>query len=151
MPLDTRRKIRIAVGLAIVVIGLLVAQFSRQGADAPPVAEPPRQAEQAKNPPTTIADVTIRGESGRVVFEGEVDLAETLARIEAGRKLRFKNDGSVFQNRERRLPRQREGYYREWVHPTPGLSGPGPQRVVTGEKDEAYYTPDHYRTFERVR
>jgi guanyl-specific ribonuclease Sa len=61
-----------------------------------------------------------------------------------------RNDGAEFQNRERRLPKRPAGYYREWVHPTPGLGGPGPQRIVTGGEGEIYYTPDHYRTFERL-
>lgn len=100
---------------------------------------------------TTVEDVTIRDLSNRVVFEGDVDLRETLERIDAGRKLKFRNDGTVFQNRERRLPARPSGYYREWVHPTPGLSGPGPQRVITGDGGEAFYTPDHYKTFEKIR
>ena len=67
-----------------------------------------------------------------------------------GERLRFPNDGATFQNRERRLPKQPAGYYKEYVHPTPGLSGPGPQRIVMGQQGETYYTPDHYRTFQRV-
>jgi guanyl-specific ribonuclease Sa len=56
----------------------------------------------------------------------------------------------VFQNREKRLPQKPAGYYREWVHPTPGLRGPGPQRIVTGKEGEIYYSPDHYETFRRL-
>jgi guanyl-specific ribonuclease Sa len=99
---------------------------------------------------TRIANQTIRNEEGKVVFRGEVDVGPTLDRIERGEKLRFPNDGTAFQNRERRLPRQPAGYYKEHVHPTPGLRGPGPQRIVTGENGEIYYTPDHYRTFQRL-
>lgn len=40
-----------------------------------------------------------------------------------------------------------EGYYREWVHPTRGVQGSGPQRVVTGQGGETYYSSDHYRAF----
>ena len=61
------------------------------------------------------------------------------------------HDGIVFENREGRLPKRPRGYYREYVHPTPDLSGPGPQRVVVGESHEVYYTPDHYRSFRRIR
>jgi ribonuclease T1 len=101
---------------------------------------------------TTVENVTICDLSDRVVFQGDVDLSDTLARIDAGRRLKnFRNDGTVFQNRERRLPTKPSGYYREWVHPTPGFFGPGPQRIVTGEGGEAFYTPDHYRTFEKIR
>jgi len=31
------------------------------------------------------------------------------------------------------LPRQAKGYYREYVHPTSGVKGPGAQRVVVGQ------------------
>lgn len=99
---------------------------------------------------TTVRDQTIRDQAGEIAFRGDVELSATLARIERRERLRFSNDGSVFQNRERRLPRRESGYYHEYVHPTPGLSGPGPQRIVTGAKGEIYYTPDHYRTFQRL-
>lgn len=58
--------------------------------------------------------------------------------------------GSVFGNKEGLLPPQQGGYYREYVHPTPGVNGPGPQRIVTGQGGEIFYTPDHHVTFIRV-
>jgi filamentous hemagglutinin len=99
---------------------------------------------------TTIPRQTIRNEDGRVAFRGDVDVSQTLDRIERGERLDFPNDGTTFQNRERRLPRKPAGYYKEYVHSTPTLSGPGPQRIVVGRGGETYYTPDHYRTFERL-
>ncbi len=99
---------------------------------------------------TQIKNAKIRDLDGDVVFQGTVDLRDTLDRIERGQRGSHGNDGSVFQNRERRLPTKRSGYYREWVHPTPKLRGPGPQRIVTGDEGEIYYTPDHYKTFERL-
>lgn len=99
---------------------------------------------------TQIPNAVIRNQDGRVIFRGTVDLRETLDRIERGERNSHPNDGSVFQNRERRLPRKASGYYHEWVHPTPNQRGPGPQRIVTGEDGELYYTPDHYETFERL-
>ena len=100
----------------------------------------------------TIKNVTIHGRDGGVIWTGTVDLSPTVARIEAGERLeQFRNDAAVFQNRENRLPSKPRGYYHEFVHPTPGLDGPGPQRVVTGRDGEIYYTSDHYETFKRVR
>jgi filamentous hemagglutinin len=99
---------------------------------------------------TIVKSQTIRGLDGDVAYRGDVDVTATLARIKAGKLLRFGNDGATFQNRERRLPRKPAGYYKEYVHPTPGLSGPGPQRIVVGEHGETYYTPDHYETFRRL-
>jgi filamentous hemagglutinin len=50
-------------------------------------------------------------------------------------------------NREGLLPQQAAGYYQEFVHPTPGISGPGPQRIIVGQAGELFYTPDHYDSF----
>ena len=62
-------------------------------------------------------------------------------------------DGSVFHNRERLLPQQASGYYREYTVPTPGVRNRGARRLVTGGKPptELFYTDDHYRSFTRVR
>ena len=83
-------------------------------------------------------------------FAGTVDLKSTLDRISAGKKFPYRNDGSVFNNKEELLPQQMTGYYREYVHPTIGVNGPGPQRIVIGQGGEIFYTPDHYGTFIRV-
>jgi hypothetical protein len=97
-----------------------------------------------------IEGLALRDADGRTIYRGRIDLAPTLERIAAGKRLRFPNDGATFQNRERRLPGRPAGHYREWVVPTPGESGPGPQRLVTGEDGEVWYTSDHYRTFRRI-
>jgi filamentous hemagglutinin len=98
-----------------------------------------------------MRNMRIRDETGRVVYSGDVDLRPTLDRIERGKRLRFPNDGAVFENRERRLPTKSPGYYHEYVLPTPGDDGPGAQRIVAGDNGEVYYTPDHYRAFRRLR
>ena len=84
---------------------------------------------------------------GRAVYRGEMDLSETLARIARGEKFPHRNDGGTFGNREGRLPRQSRGYYREFVHPTKGIGGPGPQRLVIGKGGDVWYTADHYDSF----
>lgn len=101
---------------------------------------------------TVIKHVTLKDQSGRVIFRGDVDLQPTLDRIAAGTLLdRFPNDGSVFRNREKRLPKRSSGYYREYVVPIEGQSGPGPQRLVVGNRGDVYYTHDHYQSFRKVR
>ncbi|QBX42044.1 hypothetical protein E4T63_16210 [Pseudomonas fluorescens] len=45
------------------------------------------------------------------------------------------------------LPQKPAGYYTEYVHPTAGIAGLGPQRIVVGKGGEMYYTADHYKTF----
>jgi ribonuclease T1 len=125
---------------------------SKPKGDGKPSAPARAPPEPAKAEKFVIQGVTIKDLDGNVAFKGDIDLTETLKRIDAGERIeRFRNDGISFQNREGRLPKKPAGYYREWVHPTPKLPGPGPQRVVTGENGEAYYTADHYKSFKKIR
>ena len=76
----------------------------------------------------------------------------TLRLIDAGGPFPYRRDGIVFQNRERRLPEQPRGYYREYTVPTPGSPDRGARRIVAGDKPPVvfYYTADHYKTFRRI-
>jgi ribonuclease T1 len=76
---------------------------------------------------------------------------DTLALIRRGGPFPHRNDGGVFQNRERRLPQQPSGYYREYTVPTPGARDRGARRLIASSSGEIYYTDDHYRSFKRVR
>ncbi|MFM7582932.1 MAG: ribonuclease domain-containing protein [Caldilinea sp.] len=75
---------------------------------------------------------------------------ETLARIENEGPFPFRQDGTTFQNRERLLPRQPTGYYREYTVVTPGASNRGARRIVGGAQGERYYTDNHYDSFARI-
>lgn len=124
-------------------------------ASAEPAALNP---EVTKKPVRRFLDgVTIvDNRTDRVVQRGRIELGPTLDRIARGEHFPHRNDGAVFQNRplpgknSPELPRRPQGYYHEYVHPTPGISGPGPQRIVIGQDGETYYTPDHYETFIRL-
>jgi ribonuclease T1 len=77
---------------------------------------------------------------------------QVLRQIENGESFRHSKDGSVFGNRERVLPRQTRGYYREYTVPTPGVKHRGARRIVCGGEivrrpDACYYTEDHYTSF----
>ena len=98
-----------------------------------------------------VHDVVVREEDGRFAWRGDVDLAPTLQRIEAGRRDGHRNDGGVFGNREGLLPEHPAGYYHEYVIRTPGISHAGPQRLIIGAGGELYYTSDHYASFRRIR
>ena len=78
---------------------------------------------------------------------------QTLARIEAGGPYPYpRNDDQVFGNRERLLPDEPSGYYREYTVPTPGEDDRGARRIVTGDDDrQLFWTADHYATFARIR
>lgn len=73
--------------------------------------------------------------------------AATVALIRAGGPFPFRQDGAVFQNRERLLPDRAAGYYREYTVPTPGSADRGARRIVAGASGEIYWTADHYDSF----
>ena len=80
-----------------------------------------------------------------------VEAHAVLDRIASGAAHPYRQDGSVFQNRERRLPERPRGHYREYTVATPGLGHRGPRRIVTGgdPPSDYWYTDDHYRSFRR--
>ncbi|WP_310563991.1 ribonuclease domain-containing protein [Hydrogenophaga sp.] len=80
---------------------------------------------------------------------------EVMEQIRQGGPYRYEKDGTVFGNRERVLPAQKRGYYREYTVPTPGLSHRGARRIVCGGQkprvpDACYYTEDHYSSFRLI-
>ena len=78
--------------------------------------------------------------------------------ILAGGPFPYSKDGTVFGNRERLLPRQARGHYREYTVKTPGASNRGARRIVCGAKppsppstpEACFYTDDHYTSFKRI-
>lgn len=78
----------------------------------------------------------------------------TLGLIASDGPFPYRKDGSVFGNRERLLPRQPQGTYREYTVPTPGEDDRGARRIVCADREpptaECYYTADHYSSFRRI-
>lgn len=78
----------------------------------------------------------------------------TYEAIRNGGPFRFEKDGSVFGNRERLLPREARGHYREYTVATPGVRHRGARRIVCGGESArpmaCWYTADHYATFKRI-
>lgn len=74
--------------------------------------------------------------------------ADTWKLIKAGGPFPYpRNDGVVFDNREKALPRKASGYYHEYTVKTPGSPDRGARRLITGQSQELYYTGDHYASF----
>jgi len=67
----------------------------------------------------------------------------------------YEKDGTVFGNRERLLPLQPRGHYREYTVKTPGERDRGARRIVCGgaqpvRPDACYYSADHYASFRLI-
>ena len=103
---------------------------------------------QAKAPPPVVTQNTIS------LTELPNPGAEVYRRIHQGGPFVSEKDGSVFGNRERLLPAQKRGFYREYTVPTPGLTHRGARRIVCGgaprTPEVCYFTADHYDSFRRI-
>ncbi len=79
---------------------------------------------------------------------------DTLALIRSGGPFPHDRDGITFQNRERILPRQARGHYKEYTVRTPGVKHRGARRIVCGgdqrAANECFYTADHYKSFQCI-
>lgn len=80
---------------------------------------------------------------------------QTYRLIHQGGPFPYEKDGSVFGNRERLLPRQARGHYREYTVKTPGARDRGARRIVCGGEvpkspEACYYTEDHYASFRMI-
>lgn len=81
---------------------------------------------------------------------------DTHALILNGGPFKYSKDATTFGNREKILPRQPRGYYREYTVRTPGSRDRGARRIVCGAQktptvpDNCYYTDDHYSSFKRI-
>jgi ribonuclease T1 len=103
---------------------------------------------QAKGPVSGDTLVTIS------VAELPRQGAETYELIRRGGPFTHEKDGIVFANRERLLPTQTRGYYREYTVTTPGSRNRGTRRIVCGGQartpDTCFYTSDHYASFRKI-
>ncbi len=151
--------------LAVLVIAAAVAYFLTQqrGAPAPigdaqherlpPAPSPPIASAPAPAAPTTPPPGVKRGLDLEGI--GDADereaIAEVARAIDRGGPFAYRKDGTVFENRERRLTARPRGHWREYTVPTPGEDDRGARRLVAGEDGELFYSRDHYRTFRRVR
>ncbi len=75
---------------------------------------------------------------------------QTIQLIERGGRFPYRQDGTVFGNRERRLPIAPYRTYHEYTVPTPGSPTRGARRIITAPQRVYYYTGDHYRSFQQV-
>ena len=115
---------------------LLAAAISGPLAQARTQADRPRESS-----PRAVIRVAELPREGRATYE----------LIRQGGPFPSGKDGVVFGNRERLLPPERRGFYREYTVPTPGSRDRGARRIVCGGPKLApqacYYSADHYASF----
>jgi ribonuclease T1 len=155
------RRTRAVAG--VIVLAVLLLAFGRARSDLLGASPAP-----TRRPSPPIAGRTVAGqpkasptrpardpESGLPFVELgglPADARLTVQRIDSGGPFPYPKDGVVFGNRERLLPAQATGYYREYTVLTPGSDDRGARRIVTGDRNrQLFYTGDHYVTFARIR
>jgi ribonuclease T1 len=84
-----------------------------------------------------------------------VEARKTEQMVRHGGPFPYSKDGVVFGNRERRLPAQARGFYREYTVKTVGARDRGARRIVCGGREPTapeacFYTDDHYTSFRRI-
>lgn len=125
LPPRRLRKLGLALVLAVGLAGVVVAHRTGHGVDEVSLANLPVQARQTEE------------------------------LIRSGGPFPHAKDGTVFGNRERLLPQESRGYYREYTVDTPGSRSRGARRIVCGGRqvtapEACYYTADHYASFKRI-
>lgn len=176
MPLRSRSRKKSGAGKPALIVVILLAVllgawfWQKQRSEAPPAAAEPSavsapsdagiRSEPLPLPPPGSAGPAAppMGASAHSAPAADAlpaflppQARETLRLIAQGGPFPYRQDGGTFGNREGRLPRQPNGYYREYTVDTPGLGHRGARRIVTGGQPprEYYYTEDHYESFRR--
>jgi len=112
------------------------------------IAGPTAQARTQADRPAQSISATIR------VVELPRQGRETYELIRQGGPFPYDKDGVVFGNRERLLPQQKRGYWREYTVTTPGSRDRGARRIVCGGPARVphacFYTADHYASFQKI-
>ena len=131
--------------VALLVLGLWLGAQQR--------APSPLESPAGTSAPERSLPTAAGGDSPSVPAFLPAEAHEVLQRIALGGPFEHRQDGGVFQNRERQLPPQPRGYYREYTVETPGSRDRGARRIITGGAPprEYWYTDDHYRSFRRFQ
>ncbi|EOD66408.1 ribonuclease domain-containing protein [Amycolatopsis vancoresmycina] len=142
-----RRRITAAlIGLLVLVLGGWLVKDNLGGSSSPGTPSSTSAGAPAKGGaavPGTDSGLPVKALSAL-----PPQASDTWKLIEAGGPYPYpRNDDVVFENREKRLPGKKSGYYHEYTVKTPGSPDRGARRLITGQAHELYYTGDHYASF----
>ena len=170
--MDNQRTSRlIGIAIALLLVGFAVGWVTRgSGSSSTSSAPTDSPASISSSAPVTTADGTAPTTGQSPVTAGttttvdancpalpDVDMVsvdqlptqalDTLDLIAADGPFPYDQDGAVFQNRERLLPKRAAGYYHEYTVVTPGSPDRGARRIIVGDCGDKWYTEDHYDSF----
>ncbi|MFD2421267.1 ribonuclease domain-containing protein [Amycolatopsis pigmentata] len=131
--------------VAAVLLALLTTLFAGLLTASP--------AQSAPASPVAVAQASCGDTSGFDVVALSAlppQATDTYDLIQQGGPYPYKQDGTVFSNREGLLPSCSSGYYHEYTVVTPGSSTRGTRRIITGDGGEYFYTGDHYASFQLI-
>lgn len=128
--------------IALLLLGLLGNHFLQRPAK-------PQFAPSLSGAPASVARPAAIAGDGELPGFLPAEARHTITLIQRGGPFPHRQDGSVFGNREQRLPQRERGYYREYTVETPGAGNRGARRIITGGQppNAWYYTSDHYESF----
>lgn len=114
----------------------------------------PADDAHAQQPAAAAAEAAVADDGSVALAQLPRQVGEVYRLVLAGGPFGYDQDGRVFANRERLLPLEPRGYWREYTVPTPGARDRGARRLVCGGESRSpqvcYYTDDHYASFRRV-
>ncbi|MEV5717906.1 ribonuclease domain-containing protein [Amycolatopsis mediterranei] len=144
-----RRRITAAlIGLLVLVLGGWLVKDNLGGGSPSPA---PGTSASSSTAPAKGGAAVPGADSGlpvKALSTLPPQASDTWKLIEAGGPYPYpRNDDVVFENREKRLPGKKSGYYHEYTVKTPGSADRGARRLITGQAHELYYTGDHYASF----
>jgi ribonuclease T1 len=145
---------RVLLGALLVVLAVVVAGCGGGPARSPDAAggQVPATSRVALTSPVSSAAAPsavdrASGLPGIAVEDLPPEARATIGLIRDGGPFPYEQDGAVFGNRERLLPPQPAGWYREYTVATPGSDDRGARRIVAGSDGTLYWTDDHYASF----
>ncbi len=158
MPAAQSRTVRVALALLAIGLVLLVWWWASESStgeagaragtgSSSSSAAAPGPGGSGASTAKTLEPRDTNGLPSVTVADLPREAQRTLDLISVGGPYPYSRDGVVFQNRERLLPRETSGYYREYTVPTPGENDRGARRIITGKSGERYWTADHYASF----
>jgi guanyl-specific ribonuclease Sa len=134
----------LAVAAILLFGGLLGGSGSSSSTTHPTASATPGAPSVGVSLPSGVSACALAGLSSQA--------KDTVTEIFDGGPFPYRQDGVIFDNRERRLPGEPHGYYHEYTVRTPGSADRGTRRVIAGgttptAPEVLYYTGNHYASF----